>query len=365
MIKFFKRISRNFLYAAIIIIPPMLPFFVFAFYNDRQAVSVNETSVVIERDALEEDFNRFTPRKIFKIGMYVQDLANVQVADRAFQSRFVFWAKNFYDKSANDRADLGTGIRLVNADELAIENRESDSNQYVSYEASGTLKNEFYLPDYPFDTHKLRFVFEPRDMTAEEIILTADPNSSLAAGVSIGDWEIKSFEARSEIATAKSDFSDPGRIKQGSLWTSVPRVTFEVEIQRKIFSHLIKELLPLLIILLMAFTNLFIDPDEFDSKIEVTFTSFLSVAALHWVAGEQTGVSYLTAMDKFFLVAFSLVLLLCVEALLSREFSDSSNGRSEKMHPRWFKYGVPAIRIAYPILLVVSWYWIAFIAITQ
>lgn len=364
MMKFFKRISRNFLYAAIILIPPMLPFFIFAFYNDRQELTTNETAVVITRDALEKDYNRFTPRKIFHVGMYIQDLANVQVADRTFQGRFVFWTKNFYDKSANDRADLKAGIKLVNADELNIENRGEGSGQYASYEASGTLKNEFYLPDYPFDTHKLLFIFEPRDMTAEEIFLVADPNSSITSGVSIGDWEIKSFEARSEIATAKNDFSDPSLIKKGALWTSVPRVVFEVEIQRKMFSHLIKELLPLLIILLMAFTNLFIDPDEFGSKLQVAFTSFLSVAALHWVAGEQTGVSYLTAMDKFFLVAFSLVLLICVEALLSREFSDSSNGKSEKLHPRWFRYGVPAIRIVYLIVLVVTWYWIAFTAIT-
>lgn len=362
---YFKRFGRGLVYGAILIIPPLLPFFLFSFYDASPGKLENDLHAEITRDALEKDFPTYAPQKIFKIGMYINDLSNVQVADRSFGSRFVFWTKNFYDKSTNDRAKLAEGaIRLVNADEISSELRGERSAHYASYESSGTLKNEFYLPDYPFDTHKLRFIFEPRDMTAEDIILTADENSSLSSNVSLGEWEIKSFQARSEVATAQSDFSDPSLIEKGSLWRFVPRVIFEVEIQRKIFSHLIKELLPLLIIMLMAYTNLFVEPDEFDSKIEVAFTAFLSVAALHWVAtADQVGGSYLTAMDQFFLVGFSLVMLLSVEALVSRELAEEQDEVEKKVYPRWFKIVIPALKIVYPLLLVGGWYWIAWQAL--
>lgn len=311
--------------------------------------------------------------------MYLHNLSDIQVWDRTFQGQFTYWAKNYFDKSKNDRSQLGDdSFQVVNKNDLQTELQSkrfvekgasiSPFVSYVSYKAGGTLKNDFYLSAYPFDTHKLEIVVEPTHATAEEMLLSIDPNSSIGNNISLGEWKIKSFQAKSEIFTTKSDFSDPSLIGRGSLWTYVPRVTFEIEIERHIFSNLIKILLPLLIILTMAYMNLFIDPASYEVKAEVCVTSFLSIAALHWVAaGEQSGVSYLTAMDQFFLVSYALILLLTMESVLSNALSSAAeqeSNRTRRPHP-WFRMGTPIIRFLYPLILIGGWYWIALQAVMK
>lgn len=92
------------------------------------------------------------------------------------------------------------------------------------------------------------------------MILSVDPNSTLAGSVDLGEWDIRSFSASSEIHMAKSDFSDPALVQKGTLWNLVPRVVFEVTIRRQLLSHLLKELLPLLVILMVGYSNFFVDP---------------------------------------------------------------------------------------------------------
>lgn len=377
--KSLKSLKQGLFYASLIMLPPMLPFFLFFFFDIDHAPPRSNMRVEVARDALEKDFNQFKPRKVFLIGMYLHNLSDIQVWERTFQSQLTYWAKNYFDKSKNDRSELGMdSFQIVNENDLEIEGlakrfvgkeeKESPFVSYVSYEAGGSLKNDFYLSAYPFDTHKLEIIVEPANATAEEMLLSIDPNSSIGSNISLGEWKIKSFQAKSEIFTTKSDFSDPALIGRGSLWTYVPRVTFEIEIERHIFSNLIKVLLPLLIILTMAYMNLFIDPASYEVKAEVCVTAFLSIAALHWVAaGEQTGVSYLTAMDQFFLVSYALILLLTMESVLSNAMSsaiEQETNRTLRPHP-WFVMGIPIIRILYPLILIGGWYWIAFQAVMK
>lgn len=373
--------SRGFLFSFLILVPALTPLFLLTLYKEIAVEPKNDLQVEVTRDVIEKDFARFYPRRVFQIGIHIDDISDIKVGDRLFDSRFTFWAKNYFENSRNDRSEIGENdLRVVNTEKLDIETRavrtieggEASTNSekkrpfigYMAFEANGSLKNDFFLRRYPFDKHKLEFVIEPRHLTAEEIILPIDPNSSLSAGISMGEWEVESFTGLSEIHEAKTDYSDPVLIQKGALWNYVPRVVFEVTIKRLLLSHLIKELFPLLIIMVMAYANFYVDPSEFETRSSVSFTSFLSITALHWVAsGEQTGVSYITAMDEYFLVAYALVLLVIVEAVLSKAVlpPDANDVTKEAqkgpLHP-WIRIGIPCLRVIYPIVLAGGWYWI-------
>lgn len=394
--KLLRSLSHGFVYSALIIIPLLLPLFILSLYQSGELERNKDFQVHITRDALEKDFSRFYPRKIFEIGIHIDDLSNINVSQKLFQSRFAFWGRNFFERSSNDRSIIGKNpFRLVNEDNLSLQPRtqrslsetineplqfsDEELSQYVSYIAyngSGSLKNEFYLSRYPFDVHTLNFIVEPRDFAAADMLLRVDPNSSLSGDISIGEWVIKNFTASSGIHISRTDYSDPKLIKKGALWHFTSRVVFQVKIKRRILSHLIKELLPLLVIMLMAYTNFYVDPSEFEARSSVSFTSFLSVTALHWVSsGEQTGVAYLTAMDQFFIVCYTLILLVIVDAVLSRAVlaadekkkeQDKEKGikKERRAHP-WIRIGIPCLRVIYPVFLAGGWYWIAVKAISS
>lgn len=362
-----RSMGRGLLFS-MLIFPLLLPLFLMVLTRDAKKVNDGDWPVTVVQDALETEYSRFHPRKIFQIGMYIDDIADLQVTEKIFASRFVYWGRNFFDKSANDRSLVPEDeFRLVNHADLEIEPRavrfigpgdekENPFLAYTAYEADGELKNGFYLASYPFDVHTLRWTIEPRHLTAEEMILSIDPSSSLSEGLDLGEWDILGFSAHSEIHTAKSDYSDPELAQRGALWQFVPRAVFEVTVRRQILSHLIKELLPLLVILMIAYSNFFVDPSYFDARSSVAVTCVLTVVALHWTSSsELPGISYLTAMDQFFLVGYSLVLLASLETVISLVASPEGKGRAD--HP-WLVYGLPALKIGYPLLVVFSWYWI-------
>lgn len=356
------------MYSMILIIPSLIPFVIVSFYDTEAVIRDGDYRVEITRDSLDKDFPKFTPRKILQVGMYISDLYDLSLADRSVGASLTYWTKNYFDKSKNDRSKIGDdSVKFVNSALLRVNQRAkrfvkgSDPKDgfvsYISYDGRGVFENDYFLENYPFDKHKLSFVFESKEGSAEDVLLTADPNSSLSSGNSLGEWTVKSFKGYSEVNPAMSDFSDPDNINSGALWTYVPSVVFEVEVERNLLSHFLKSLLPLFITLLMAYTNLYVRPSDFDSRSKAAFTSFLTIAALHWAAsGMETGVSYLTAMDQFFLSGYALVFFLIIESVFSRALCDEKHEEENlETHP-WFVYGMQIIRVLYPIALVGSWY---------
>jgi len=386
MLKMFKwaHISaKGLLLSSIILIPLFIPFCFIILSEGAGIEKTDDIQIVIERDALETDLNRFYPRKIFNIGVFIEDIANINFEDYFCKSKFIFWAKNFFHRSPNDRSQIGEKpFVILNDEDLALENRsisyvenfkertQPETNgdpfvSYLSYSAQGTLNQEFYLRHYPFDKHELKFIVEPRKHTATDMLLGIDPNSAISGDINLDNWEIISFKGSSELYTKKSDFSDPLLIKNGVIWNVVPRATFSVFLKRNPLSHLLKEMLPLLILLIIAYSNFFVDPAYFDAKSAVAITCFLACTALHWTTGsELPGVGYITAMDEFFLYSYSLLLLVTAEAVVSHYLLRGENDRTVpvgtndgKSHP-WFRFAIPTLRVIAPIYLAGSWYYI-------
>jgi len=388
MIKISKKIpmiARALLYSSLIIVPLMLPIFFILLPETGEEQRNGDFQILIERDSLKEDFTRFYPRKFFHVGIFIDNIFDLNMGNQTFKSNFIFWAKNFFDRSPNDRSQLGTNpFNIINAAGLEVQDRAvryikkpnpqvspNDDNDpfvsYVSYTARGELNQEFYLRHYPFDEHKLKIIIEPAKHTAEDMILGVDPTSLLSGNISLSSWEIISFNGYSELSTKRSDFSDPVLIEKGSIWHIIPQATFSITLKRKFLPHLIKEMLPLFTLLLLGYANFFVHPREMEVRIGMAVTGFLTAAAIHWtVASNLPGVGYLTAMDEFFLYSYALFFLIGVESVVAHvalgedeEGIGTGPAGDKKPHP-WFRYGLPTLRIIYPLFLVGTWYSVIF-----
>lgn len=382
-----RAVARGALLSAAILVPCLLPTFAVVYWGDHGEAKARaeDVKVVVRRDAVEKDFPRFSPRKVFHVGLHVEDVSKIDVAGRSFSGRFVFWARNFFDNAANDRslvdpsefrivnrADLETEVRAVRpvvdpsaagapAQDKAGEPAAADGERlvaHVSYEASGELRSEFDLRRYPFDRQVIQVVVEPRSHTSESMILGVDPASALSHDVDFGEWELVSFEATSLQRVAQSDYSDPALIDRGRLWNSVPRVVFSVTLKRMLLAHLLKELLPLLVIMLMAYGNFFIGPTQIDTRASVAITGLLAVTALHWTSrADLPGVSYLMAADQFYLIAYALMLIVTLDAIVCLRVSPPDGQELPEGHARhpWLRFGGPALRVLFPLVLAVGW----------
>ena len=374
---------RPFLYASFIIIPMILPFFAIILSERPKSKHVSDFPVVCDREGAETAFTRFYPRKLFSIGIFIDDISNISFVDRSFEGKFIFWAKNFFERSLNDRSQIGRDpFSVINAHDLELQRRAISYVQistrvhpstevdepfisYLSYSAKGELSQEFRLRHYPFDEHKLDFIIEPTYQTAEDMMLWVDPNSLVAGRIDLGEFKITSFKSHAGLYTKRSDFSDPVLVEKGAIWNISPRVTFSITIKRNPLSVLLKTMLPLLILLLMAYSNFFVDPCLFDAKNAMAVTGFLAAAALHWTSGGELGnMGYLTAIDELFLFSYALFFLVAIESVVSYN-QLYNNSRSDISHLTEEKGGagktsgfLPLLKVLFPIFLAVSWYFV-------
>ena len=381
------KIARVFpmplLYASFIIIPLLLPFFAIIFSESPKKNEVNDFPVVCDKESSETSFTRFYPRKLFSVGIFIEDISNISFANRSFESKFIFWAKNFFERSLNDRSQIGKDpFSIINAHDLEVQRRAVSYVQipvgphpsaerddpfiyYLSYFAKGELSQEFRLRHYPFDEHKLDIIVEPTYQTAEDMMLWVDPNSLVAGNIDLGEFRITSFKSHAGLYTKRSDFSDPVLVEKGAIWNISPRVTFSVIIKRNPLSVLLKTMLPLLILLLMAYSNFFVDPQLFDAKNAMAVTGFLAAAALHWTSGgDLGGMGYLTAIDELFLFSYALFFLVAIESVVSYNQARKKIGgeafkrkNGNMMYPK-SSYFLLILKVVYPLFLAGGWYFV-------
>ncbi|MEZ4448655.1 MAG: hypothetical protein R3B09_04180 [Nannocystaceae bacterium] len=190
---------------------------------------------------------------------------------------------------------------------------EADGRCRQSRRLRATMRADFRLRDYPFDAQVLPIVVEHRRYGADRLVFVADdgaipPGKSareafLARDLDVHQWQV--LEVRHGVADHAYE-TDFGSIERGAWDGASSRYRFEVTIARPFFPYLLKVVLPLLIIVGMAFLSFAIRPQRFDSKVSLLVTALLSTVALHLTQSSALPeVGYLVRADIFFLISYA------------------------------------------------------------
>jgi hypothetical protein len=172
----------------------------------------------------------------------------------------------------------------------------------------GDFSQPMFLHDFPFDEQK----FEIRVVAAgpeefEEIKFVQNPDipSFVAETYSVADWKVLG----SGVSMAPLIFPN-GR--------STDSYTFSFTAKRLSNHHLIKNIAPLLMIVILSWVVFWLDPKDGGTQLGVAVTSFLTMIAYH-VALKSTlpEISYLTRLDVFVFGATLLVFFAMIEVVVT------------------------------------------------
>ncbi len=241
-------------------------------------------------------------------GIYLSDVSGFDLREGRFQADLDVWLKWSGPKEP-------PALRFVNGEIASREEqeRESDGDWHsIRWRVQGTFRGTFPLQAFPFDRQALRIQLAT---TGDSGRLIPDLGSSgMAQQFSITGWEYEPF-FRSEAAR-QVVASDLGSIRNEGRTRALDAVTFVVDLHRPRTSNIIKFMLPLAIILAMAFLVFLLPASKIDVRSAMGVTSLLSVVAFHFaMAGSLPDVPYLVAADRLFLVSYVLVLLSIFETV--------------------------------------------------
>jgi peptide/nickel transport system substrate-binding protein len=257
------------------------------------------------------------PVKRIYTGVYLHDVTKFDQKDGVFDVDLELWAKWRGDFDA-DALLLANAAGDVEREEIG---KESDGDWHSRrWRVRGTLRGEFPLMRFPFDSQTLAVTLE---LPASMGDLVPDlASSGIRSRFSVTGWRYEPlFRPRVSEETYRSDL---GSLSNEGRPTTVKRVSFEVVLHRPLLMVALKLFLPLLIIILVSLLAHWLHPDQIEARSSIGVTALLSCFAFQFtVAGTLPEVAYLTVADGLFLIAYvitasALVHSIFVYALVKR-----------------------------------------------
>jgi len=173
-----------------------------------------------------------------------------------------------------------------------------ESEFYITYQWNGTslLYSKFDFTAFPFDSQILTLeLANVRDEVPidDQSLFSMFVASDLGTISKVPDWDIVSKEV------VPTHFYD-------NYWGDTrAKYLLQLRVERNNFYYIYKILIPILIILIIAWSSLWISPEELQARLTVTIVCLLSLIAYNYTYDKDLPkLDYATLIDYFILLAY-------------------------------------------------------------
>lgn len=268
------------------------------------------------------------PTKV-EVGGYLMDLSEVNDVDQTFSADLYMWY-TWHDPRLALEDSTGTQpsrifafediwhpfIQIFNQRDLSMRQAESfrvDAVGNVQYlqRFFGKLSTPLKHKDFPFDSQVLEILIGSLRYGPDEVELILDEQrAGRRDWLSITGWAVGQAEAvvTTEYVTVQDRL--------------LARMDFRIPVKRHASFFFIKVIIPLSLIVLMAWLVLWIDPSAMGPQIGIpTSAVFALIVFLQRSSALLPRIAYLTRLDRFILGVLVLVFLTLGEAVTTTMLS--------------------------------------------
>ncbi len=306
-------------------------------------------------------------QRVVFTGVRLNELSRLDLAQSRVTADVYIWLRyaELRGSTAADPADIEFPDLLRGTSDGKQPARSAvlpDGSRYQLFRLRGDFRNEFDLRRFPVDRQTVAVRFFNARASSESIIYAQDrrdallesPSETGPLGTIAGDgafravpqWEpVQALAARDTLVT-RSGLGNP-RLVGLDQQREASGFGLKVELQRRIVTTLLKNLLPLGLMTLIVYSTLFFPAHLLKEKVTVTVTGALSGAVLLGSINAQLGgIGYVIAVEYVFYVFF----LLCFVCILS--FVVTEHLRVRKDSPRiarverWSRVAYGAVLVA-------------------
>jgi peptide/nickel transport system substrate-binding protein len=248
------------------------------------------------------------------VGVYLSDVSDLDLKGGRFRADVQVWCK-WLGGETPPSLTFENG-ELDRFDEVS---RESEGDWHsVRWRAVGTFRGTFPLQRFPFDTQRLRVrVSLPQDKGE----LVPDlASSGMSEAFSITGWAYDPyFRAERSDTRVASDF---GSVLAEGQPRRLQAVDFVLEMRRPFTTYALKFMLPLSIILAMAFLVFVLPADRFEVRSAMGVTALLSCIAFHFSQADSLPpVAYMVSADKVFVLSYFLIFGSVAESVVASRWA--------------------------------------------
>ena len=237
------------------------------------------------------------------------------------------------------------------------ENPKDDRDDYVikdgselTYKSKSVykIKNEFNLQNFPFDKQTLRIflrqdetpIDEDRFFVSSYTMRKAEEFKDLNT---IQGWNITNVEMNYKIFNhlLKEKYFDGFEL------------VFEIE--RKSRYYVFKIILPIILILIVCWSAVWIKPKDLESKLTITIVCLLSLIAYNFVIDKDLPkLEYLTVMDYIILISYIYATIPTFLSIITNNFINTQNTKIIAFNNITKKFGLLSYIVLIIFILIVS-----------
>ena len=172
------------------------------------------------------------------------------------------------------------------------------------------IKNDFNLSSFPFDKQKIKISIIGEDINVSNIEFSDMFYRILdftKENISIPGWDVKNIKMTQSNSNLKNIvFSD---------------LMYEIDIERQYFYYIFKIILPIILILSICWSSVWLSRKEVESKLTITIVCLLSLIAYNFVIdNEIPKLNYLTIMDWIILLSYVYAAIPNILAIITYQF---------------------------------------------
>ena len=210
------------------------------------------------------------------------------------------------------------------------------------------IKNDFRLKSFPFDKQFIRYEvvdngFNQATRQFESSNFTIDALERFMAIDDIPGWKKKDYRMYKFLH--KSVAQEDG--------TAMDGIGIEIELERKHGYYIYKVILPIILILSVCWSVVWVDPKELEARLTITIVCLLSLIAYNFVIdSELPKLEYLTVLDWIVLVSYVYATFPNFLSVISFRLHKSNSEYALKLETNCRKYGLLSYIIS---VFVIIW----------
>jgi len=209
-----------------------------------------------------------------------------------------------------------------------------------------TIQNDFKLQTFPFDKQILKISYlSSSDIDSYEMSNKWNTYNTMKLFVKnkkINGWDITGFNLYNTIEEDEQDFF-------------VSSAVIEIQIQRQQGYYVYKVLIPILLILMVCWSVVWVDPKELESRLTITIVCLLSLIAYNFVIdSELPKLEYLTVMDWIILVSYFYATIPNFISIISFKLYKKNRRLSDKIELYSKRYGASSYLVAIIIIIIIN-----------
>ncbi len=263
-------------------------------------------------------------QRIVFTGINFNEVSDLDLSNPSFYADFFIWftyvgddnaTKIVFQNAVNPSLGLGEPIR---------ESITPDGMKYRLYRVSGRFKAPLEFQDFPFDIQNLVIVFQNTALPSSELVYAVDQsllrtpqNIRLSSGIdvtssinAIPNWIATNVDFYQETIGSSSFMGDPTANSARGVHFSL--LASDITIVRDIRPFLVKNLLPLSLLVLVTYVSLYFPHSRTGARVSFGITGILTGAVmLNNVTNSLPDVGYTVAIEWLF-YAFILLSACCI-----------------------------------------------------